>query len=185
MSGNGVLFHEIQEFRRLWFALLILPGAAALVGIFGFGMYRQLGRGIPFGFTMYRQFGMGVPFGSDPMPDSLLWILGPIMILIGFSLIFLFLSMRLIVMVKKQGLFIRYVPFVNRRISFTDIQRCYAKTYNALREYGGWGIRGGKKRRAYNVRGNRGVMLHFKDGTSLLIGSQKADELADAITRMI
>ena len=171
MSDRAVLFHEVQEFRRLWLAFLFFPGSAALIGLFGFGMYRQLGRGIP--------------FGSDPMPNSLLRVLGPFMILLGCFLIFMFLCMRLIVTVKREGLYIRYVPFVNRRISFGDIERCEARTYNPLREYGGWGIRGGKKRRAYSVRGNRGVVLRFRNGSSLLIGSQKADELAAAIAQMM
>ena len=174
MSGgveSDVLFHEVQEFRRLWFALLIFPGSAVLIGIFSYGMYRQLGRGIS--------------FGSDPMPDLLLWVLGPFMILLGCFLIFIFLTMRLMITVKKGGLYVRYVPFVNRRIAFVDIERCEARTYNPFREYGGWGIRGGKNRRAYNVRGNRGVQLFFKNGSSLLIGSQRADELAGAIGSMI
>lgn len=171
MSPGNVLFHEVQNFRRLWMAFLILPGAAALIAVFVFAMLRQLGGGIP--------------FGSDPMPDLLLWILGPLMILLGCFLIFIFFCMRLVVTVKREGLYIRYVPFVKRRISFTDIAGCEAKTYSPLMDYGGWGIRRGKRGRAYNVRGNRGVVLSFKDGTSLLIGSQKADELADAILRMM
>jgi TATA-box binding protein (TBP) (component of TFIID and TFIIIB) len=35
--------------------------------------------------------------------------------------------------------------------------------------------------KAYNVSGNKGVQLVFKNGKKLLIGSQKADELAKAI----
>ena len=166
-----MLFHEVQGFRRLWMALLIVPGAVALIAVFAFAMMRQLGGGIP--------------FGGDPMPDLLLRILGPFMILLGCFLIFIFLCMRLVVTVNREGLHIRYVPFVKRRIMFTDIAGCEARTYSPLRDYGGWGIRRGKKGRAYNVRGNRGVLLSFKDGTSLLIGSQRADELADAITRMM
>jgi hypothetical protein len=171
MSPGNVQFHEVQEFRRLWMAFLILPGAVALIAVFVFAILRQLGGGIP--------------FGSDPMPGLLLWILGPFMILLGCFLIFIFLCMRLVVTVNREGLYIRYVPFVKRRISFTDIAGCEAKTYSPLRDYGGWGIRRGKKGRAYNVRGNRGVVLNFKDGTSLLIGSQRAEELADAILRMM
>jgi hypothetical protein len=171
MSPGHVLFHEVQEFRRLWIAFPILPGAAALIAVFVFAMLRQLGGDIP--------------FGSDPMPDLLLWILGSFMILLGCFLIFIFLCMRLVVTVNRKGLHMRYVPFVKRRISFMDIAGCEAKTYSPLRDYGGWGIRRGKKGRAYNVRGNRGVVLSFKDGTNLLIGSQKADELAGVILRMM
>jgi hypothetical protein len=171
MAQKDMLFHEVQEFKRHWFAVLVLPGAATLVILFGSAMYSQLGR--------------GVAFGPDPMPDLLLWILGPLMIALGFFLMLLFLFMRLVVTVKKEGLYIRYEPFVSRRILYSDIADCESKAYSPLREYGGWGIRGSRRRRAYNVRGNRGVMLHFKDGSTLLIGSQRADELADAIKSLL
>jgi hypothetical protein len=174
MSGTqecNVLFHEVQEFRRLWSAFLIFPGSLALIVIFAFGMYRQLGR--------------GVPFGSDPMPDGVLWFLGPFMILLGCFLIFIFLSMRLVTTVRGDGVYLRYVPFVDRFIDFRDIVKCEARTYHPFREYGGWGIRGGRRRRAYNVRGNRGVQLTFRDGSSLLIGSQRAEELERAILQMM
>lgn len=170
-QGRTVLFHEVQEFRRLWFAFLILPGSLTLIVLFAFGMYRQLG--------------MGIPFGSDPMPDGVLWFIGPFMILLGCFLIFIFLSMRLITTVQGDGVYLRYVPFVNRIITFRDIVKCEARTYHPLRDYGGWGIRGGRKRRAYNVRGNRGVQLGFRDGSSLLIGSQRAEELERAILKMM
>jgi hypothetical protein len=55
------------------------------------------------------------------------------------------------------------------------------RTYSPLREYGGWGIRGPRKRRAYNVSGDEGVQLVLVDGCVVLIGSQRANELADPI----
>ena len=57
-----------------------------------------------------------------------------------------------------------------------------AKTYDPM-EYGGWGVRGWPDRYgwAYNVSGNRGVQIEFKNGHRLMLGSQRADELAKAI----
>ena len=37
--------------------------------------------------------------------------------------------------------------------------------------------------KAYNVSGNEGVQLELTNGKRILIGSQRADELADAIKR--
>ena len=37
------------------------------------------------------------------------------------------------------------------------------------------------KGKAYNVSGNEGVLLHFYDKKPLLIGSQRAGELFEAI----
>ena len=50
-------------------------------------------------------------------------------------------------------------------------------------EYGGWGIRYSPfgKGWAYNVRGNQGVQLELANGQRILVGSQRADELARAI----
>jgi hypothetical protein len=55
------------------------------------------------------------------------------------------------------------------------------QTYRPIRDYGGWGIRYGRGGKAYNVSGNRGVMLELSDGQKLLIGSQRPEELANAI----
>ena len=44
-----------------------------------------------------------------------------------------------------------------------------------------WRVRYGRAGKAYNVSGNRGVVLAFDHGRTLLLGSQRADELAAAI----
>jgi hypothetical protein len=55
-----------------------------------------------------------------------------------------------------------------------------------LREYGGWGIKGWSRRRtAYSVSGNRGVELELSDGRHVLIGSNRADELAAVVAGAI
>lgn len=46
-------------------------------------------------------------------------------------------------------------------------------TNNIERDYGGWGIRYGRKGKAFNVFGSRGLQLEFTNGKRLLIGSQK------------
>jgi hypothetical protein len=79
--------------------------------------------------------------------------------------------------------FIRFRPFVHREIRFQDIRRCAARTYRPIREYGGWGIRAGRRGTAYNVSGNRGVQLELANGKPVLIGSQRAEELAQAIQK--
>jgi hypothetical protein len=42
-------------------------------------------------------------------------------------------------------------------------------------------LRGWGARKAYNVSGNRGVELTLQDGSTIMIGSQRADELEWAI----
>jgi hypothetical protein len=51
-----------------------------------------------------------------------------------------------------------------------------------VREYGGWGVKGWSRRKiAYNVRGDRGVLLTLVDGRTVLLGSQRAADLEAAI----
>lgn len=104
------------------------------------------------------------------------------------AVIGLFSATNMTTEVRDYGIYVQLWPFMPRfrRFAFTDIESAEARTYSPLREYGGWGIRfrigpGAKLGGAYNMRGNRGVQLVFKGGRRLLIGSQKADELAMAI----
>jgi hypothetical protein len=57
------------------------------------------------------------------------------------------------------------------------------RTYWPILEYGGWGISYSffGKGWAYNVNGNRGGQLELANGKRILIGSQRAEELARAI----
>ena len=72
-------------------------------------------------------------------------------------------------------------PLYRRRIRLADITAAEAVMYSPIAEYGGWGIRGWGKNTALNARGNRGVRLTLRDGRRVLIGSQRPDELAEAL----
>jgi hypothetical protein len=76
------------------------------------------------------------------------------------------------------------LPFANRTIAPAQIARWEARTYRPIRDYGGWGVRFGPRGRAYNVSGNRGVEITLANGKRVLVGSQRADDLAAAIARI-
>ncbi len=101
------------------------------------------------------------------------------------GIILFFISSRLLTEVRHDGLHIKFFPFHKAFIhfAFEDIASVTARQYSAISEYGGWGIRYGfgDIGRAYNARGNQGVQLVFRDGQKLLIGSQRAEELAKLI----
>lgn len=105
------------------------------------------------------------------------------LVLVFGGLSALLFSANLTTQVRNDGLYVRYFPFHRswRKISLDNVSSIEAREYSPLREYGGWGIRGAAKNRAYNVSGNRGVQLVYEDGRRLLIGSQKPDELLAAI----
>jgi len=158
---TGPPFREVQKIRQVWWIMLIIYGVAGLMW-----------------FSFIRQVLFGRPLGTNPGPDWLMWLLW---LLIGIGLPILFHTMKLIVEVTDEILTIRYVPFVNRIITFSEIKRCQARTYRPIREYGGWGIRGLGKSRAYTVSGTQGVEVELQSGQQIMLGSQKPQELALAI----
>ncbi len=168
---NTVIFCELQQFRKRWFWAILVPFSLFLIILYGVGINRQIF--------------LGKPLGDRPVPDTVLVLVGVLVILIAIGFPTLFYLMKLITIVRTDGLFIRYIPFVNRKIELSDITHCEVLTYRPIRDYGGWGIRRARKGRAYNVSGNRGVQLELLAGERLLIGSQRADELAKAIKSMI
>lgn len=108
-------------------------------------------------------------------------------ILVPVGIGFLIWVARLETEVRQDGLYIRYVPFRRhfKRFQAEDLSEYHARTYRPILEYGGWGIRFGWKGRAYNVSGNRGVQLVFRDGRRVLIGSSQPSELEAAIRSIV
>lgn len=163
---DAVFFREQQKFDQLWVQLLIFVPVA----IVWYGAIQQLV--------------MGIPFGNNPASDD-----GMILLLILFGVLFpvFMLSLRMITEVRDSGLYIRFYPFhlSSRKFPFESIRSYEVREYHPLKEYGGWGIRFGLKGQAYNVSGNKGVFFEFSNGKTLMVGSQRPDELAAAISRGI
>lgn len=104
------------------------------------------------------------------------YILGPTLLAVA-----LLWTMKMRTHVDEQGIRIRLLYIVRRRIEFKEIANAEAVTYRPLRDYGGWGVRLGPKGKTYNMRGDRGVQLTLTNGGRVLIGSQRADELCRII----
>lgn len=161
-----IAFKEVQRFRQWWLWVIVL----SVPGVCLYGIIQQI---------VFDR-----PFGNDPLSDGgLLAVAG----VFGGGLPLLFYAVNLTVEVRSDGLYIRYFPFHLRfrRIPFDTIARAEARTYSPLGEFGGWGIRWGKQGKAYSVSGNRGVQLEFRNGRKLLIGSKRAEELAEALARAL
>ncbi len=159
MSGpaepDRSFFTEVQRFRSpvLWLGLA--AGAAINVGI-----WLSVGSG---------------PSWMIVAPSTA--ILAVVIALLAFS--------RLTVEVRGDGVHARFAPFHRdeRVFPFEEIVSHAAVDYRPIRDYGGWGLRRGRNGAAYNVSGSRGVLLTLRDGTTLLLGSLRADELDAAIVR--
>jgi len=167
--NKKLLFLEIQRFQEYWFWILLFSSMIIETAIFGPAMYQQLS--------------LGKPWGNHPFSDADLIVFVGIVVLVTALILFFFSKARLITEVRMDGLFIRFHPFHSTylRIPLENVLNIQAVTYRPLLDYGGWGIRIGWKKKAYNVSGNRGVMIQLNNGKSILIGSQKPDDLVQAI----
>jgi len=164
MAEEQILFWERQHFRQVWLWVVLLGVAA----IFWAGFIAQVL--------------LSNSFGGKPASDVQLSVLFGLM---GIALPLFFYRMSLTTVVQPGELQVRFWPFVLRpvRIPLHTLRNYERITYNPVKDYGGWGIRWGIKGKAYNVSGNEGVLLHFYDKKPLLIGSQRAGELFEAVRR--
>ena len=107
-------------------------------------------------------------------------------IIIGFAIPFLFYLFELRLKVNAEGLHFQFFPFhlKSHIIKLEDIEKFKALEYSPLKEYGGWGIKYGFKGKAYNVSGNKGVKIFLNNGTNIMFGSQKHNELAKALKQV-
>ena len=159
-----VKFFEEQRFHQWWIWLLVIVGA--VLGWWGF----------------LQQIVLGHPWGMNPGPD---WAIILAWLLTGIGLPLFFLYGKLVVTVSGESVEIYFRPLTRRVIPIDNIARFKARIYSPIGEYGGWGLRGLGKNRAYNISGNRGVELVLKDGRIIMIGSQRAEELAQAINNAL
>ena len=107
------------------------------------------------------------------------WTILSIFFIIECLIIFLMASIKMETVVTRDTLYIRFIPLILsfKPIPLENIVSIKTDNYSALGDYGGWGVRGNKKDRCYNARGNRGVRITYNNGNKLLIGSQKPEEL--------
>lgn len=158
---NNYLFSEKQKFTQWWIWLILL----GINGMFLYGIYKQI---------ILKEV-----FGDNPMNDTGLLLMFLFTLVITLS----FIIMRLETNIDKEGIHVRLFPLhVNFKFfKWDEIEKAYIRKYNPVLEFGGWGLRFGFKGMAYNVSGNKGLQLEFKNGNKLLIGTNRAEELNDVV----
>lgn len=67
------------------------------------------------------------------------------------------------------------------RILLHEIDAMEPVTYSPIREFGGWGMRGGKQKRAWTARGNQALVLTLKDGRRVYLGSDDPAKLESRV----
>lgn len=154
-----ILFRECQRFRQWWLWLILI------------------GANIPLLWALWQQSREGAPLD----PGDLLLGNGILLLVI-----FLLLALRLDTEIRNDGVYVRFFPFALRlkRYGWEEIEKAYVRPYKPLLEYGGWGIRYGRKGKALNVSGNMGLQLELKNGKKLLIGTRKPEALQAVIEEL-
>jgi hypothetical protein len=165
MNGNNVfVFREEQKFPAwLRWMVYLSMGIAVCVTI----------------FALKEEYAGQNPPGTQ---ELILAIVGGIAVPVLLSALFFLLKLE--TEIRPDGLYVRFVPFHIhfKRFIRDDLSEYYARRYKPIREYGGWGIRCSfRNGKAYNTSGDRGVQLVLRNGRRLLVGSQKPDELEQAI----
>jgi hypothetical protein len=154
------IFKEEQRFTQTW--LIVLMGVSILVPI----------------FLIVREYtAENSTMKSTEFIGTLFFIIAATMI------IFLF---KLKTRIDEKGIHYRFFPFHRsfKTILWSEIASVSVRKYDAISEYGGWGLKGGfrrKKGKAVNVSGNIGIQLELKNTKKLLIGTQKEHDVKKVI----
>jgi hypothetical protein len=116
--------------------------------------------------------------GSSLSLNELLLTVG--LVLIAPVLLFLF---KLSTRIDEQGIHYKFFPihFKFKTIAWHTISKAYVRTYDAISEYGGWGLKGGffwrkSKGVAINVSGDIGIQLELTNGKKILLGTKLKDQ---------
>jgi hypothetical protein len=162
-SKPAPLFQEQQAFRqpRVWFLLAILPTGFLLLLVW--------------------QVLLGHSVGERPLTNGSV---------IGWTIFMWLVYLRLItvrlgVKVDAGELSIGMRGLWNvRKIPVGKIASAHVVTYKPVEDYGGYGIRSTGRDRAYIANGDRGVRLTLVSGGKVLIGSQRPEALAKAVSQV-
>ena len=101
---------------------------------------------------------------------------------------FILFKAKLILEIEEESLFFSFYPYVKRKeIKANEIKAFEIRKYNAIKEYGGSGIKKGVKKfgDAYSVTGNIGFQLQLKNANKILFGTQRPDALKKAMTKLL
>jgi len=169
MKGK-VLYRETQTFRGVPFYAIVAFSIVTIIS--------------PIFFKFYNQIVLGVNDDLEPMNDNSLILVTFFVTAIVTGILTMVYIHKLDTEIDAGSIRYRFAPYFSsfRTIKKEDIKEVYVRKYSPIFEYGGWGYRWGfAKGRAYNIWGNKGLQIVFKNDKKLLIGTQKPEELNNII----
>lgn len=168
-----VLFTEEQRFTQKWIWFLIIGATLISVG--------------PTLYGIFSQEITGKPWGNNLTETSILLLILFFELVVMGTITILFYKIRFKVEINQDGLWFSYPPLLRKihQIKKEEIERFEVRTYNPVLDYGGWGIKGSSKNKAYNVSGNTGLQLYMKNGSKILFGTQQSGAIEYAMNKMM
>ena len=168
-----VYFKEEQRFNQWWMWAIILPTVAFMLGLFLLKFHQW--------FIQEEQI-------PDDIPIEYRVLIIVFALIITIAVVYGIFIAKLETQIKNAAIHYRFIPFIFkwRKIKPEEIVAWKVRKYNAITEYGGWGVRftfGSS--RAVNVKGNQGLQLHLKSGKKLLIGTQKPSEIKNVMEQLM
>ena len=158
----AAIFREEQRFG--WWTYIIL----ALMMLGAWSVYLGRGHGFPHPIVLEhnRTVSAGIALGLTL----------PVLLVLGV------LRMTTIVTPAEVRVWLGFLPSYRRSIPISTIDRVEVVQFHPWADHGGWGVLHGRDgERVVTARGDRGVRLHLRDGSRLLIGSQRPEQLALAV----
>ncbi len=159
-------FEEIQRFNKWWHYFISFFPFVLIAIIFYFewsGIIKQK---------------------PNENPETFNWIM---IVTLGSTLLFSiwFVCIKLNTVINSDGIEVKFhfIPFCHRSINWEDIQSVQLIKYSPISDYGGWGVRYSHvgKGWCYNVAGEYGIYITYKNGKTFLIGTQQKEEAENII----
>lgn len=151
--GNRV-FNESQNYRGTWVIYLILlvelPTLILMLVLF---------------FTSEEKKEIGI---------ALIFVVSILSLILT-----LILNIKLETRIDETGIHFRYLPFIRkwRLIQINSIISAEVISFNPLLDFGGWGIKGNKTTKLFNITGDQGLLIDSGESKKILLGTLKAKEL--------
>ena len=163
------IFREIQRFRQPLLWLFIVSLSVSLVGVVSHAMLRQLV--------------LGKPLNQHAIPDTVLVFFGTLLILLILGLPVLLALVRLVTEVRLDGLYFGFFPFQRSlvKVEPAQLKNFEMRVFKSVAELRAWRDKKLDRGNILTVNGNYGVHLELSTGQCWFIGSQRPDQLAQAI----
>jgi hypothetical protein len=161
---SGRLFYEKQRFPLRRIALTLLAPPCVILGVF------------------IWQVMLGHPLGRQPRSNGSV---------IGWTIFvwvvyFRLVTVRLVTEVRDALLVVSLRGlWRSRSVPLIDVRSTEMITYDPERDYGGYGIRSISHGKAYIAGGTRGVRLALANGATMVVGTQRPEELAGILNNSV